>query len=401
MWIAFTSWLGDHLHSLNPTFKTAEYFKRVSALEDVGVVDTFYSPTAAIAESIVVVSLSSALLCYFAFRQPWTRRVSSSGSDRASFLGVLFSFFSAWVDVPVRVVLALSYAASVWYKYTSVGGPLFLLMPCHLITAAVVALSLVPSSASPAVLTAAAYANNVAFVLLWGPILALVFPETESLLLPGEVVHYYLYHVIIMVLPALWILSGRFRAHSGAAPFFVAWAIYIFMNCIPTQFAALLSGRNVAFMLTPPTTVEDLVGLLGGLFGFRPDEGIQHEFSRYYFRQAFSFVAAPVLSAIVHFGLGTLLFGGLVCSTRDRASASSETSTSRLDVQVAKEVDSGATTTAAEERGAGGKKARKSRGALDVAATTTITTTTTIATSTAATGEKAPRKRRLSATGAR
>ncbi|PAA57192.1 hypothetical protein BOX15_Mlig007664g1 [Macrostomum lignano] len=86
----------------------------------------------------------------------------------------------------------------------STGTLIWLFNPCHVITIIQITLLILPKSS----LSVGLFRSMIH--LLNGPLLALLLPVVNTRLLPGEVVIYYLQHVLILTVPLCMLLTGKF-----------------------------------------------------------------------------------------------------------------------------------------------------------------------------------------------
>jgi hypothetical protein len=301
------SLLSRGLHALDSSIPLSDAFVRPANDQWPS---AYYSPLSAIVGNMLAGFLIMIPLLIFFAQRPWSPDTSFDvrGGSRHPSL--------TWFDGIQRAVLLMCYVATIGYKYLSVGGLPFLLMPCHIITFVLCVLSLTlplrPGSSSSAGAAAAPLSSRIAygtFVLLWAPFLALALPEWDSLVLPFEKVHYAVYHTLMMTLPLTWLLSGLVPFYEGAAPHVTTWTLSAFTLSVPVQLVCTLTGGlNVAFMHVPPLTLEALMG---------------KELAPVYYRPLFGFVAWPLLCAITHFSLRPLLtkvVGPLIVGCKSSAS---------------------------------------------------------------------------------
>lgn len=171
----------------------------------------------------------------------------------------------AFIDYAQRALLSVCFLMTLGYKiYGPVGGPAFLLMPCHILTAATLyaAFFLGPARGE--------FATRFFSVLLvhgWAAMLALAFPDTKPLVSPLEVPHFFVYHIVLITLPLTWALRGTFHFSGGLETLATAWGVNSFISSVPTLLMdVLLGGINVGYMMVPPSIVSKALGSAGPLF---------------------------------------------------------------------------------------------------------------------------------------
>ncbi len=115
---------------------------------------------------------------------------------------------------------------------------------------------------------------HAGFMCSWfGTMLALAMPDVRGLWF-GEIVLFYVQHVLLLVVPMLWIAQRRYTLYGGLAPIIIGWLVYLIVQ-YDLQFAvSLFSTANVSYMLVPP---------IGPLRLFGP-----------YYRLAFAAAALPM-----------------------------------------------------------------------------------------------------------
>lgn len=94
-------------------------------------------------------------------------------------------------------------------------------------------------------------------------IIAIVTPETEDCVLPGEYVFYWINHAILLILPAAYIANGSVSCFPpsdstmSTRTFNLLWlayscAAFAIFYFIPVVLLAIYSGLNLNFMMHPP-----------------------------------------------------------------------------------------------------------------------------------------------------
>lgn len=101
---------------------------------------------------------------------------------------------------------------------------------------------------------------------LMSVIIAIVTPETDDCILPGEFEFYWFNHILLLILPAAYVANGSvscLRPSQMAGSTSTTWtynrlwwqfscAVFSLFYFIPVTFLAIYSGLNLNFMLHPP-----------------------------------------------------------------------------------------------------------------------------------------------------
>jgi hypothetical protein len=116
-----------------------------------------------------------------------------------------------------------------------------------------------------ALLPAAEGAQLFSFILctMYGALLALATPDTRGLDYFLEKEFFYVQHVLLAVLPLVWVARRRFPLLVASDTVTLSWAVFLLIHFVVFLPASLLSGRNVNYMLVPP---HGLLRLFGALF---------------------------------------------------------------------------------------------------------------------------------------
>jgi hypothetical protein len=203
----------------------------------------FISPRRAFSE-IIVGGFLFFPMAWFALSRPWSLLRPRASLDSNSTIIARILFAADWIQ---RIVLALCVVATWVYKSFGVGTLPFLLMPCHIMSHLCFFLSFVPESSE-----AINQLSFTALLLNWVTWPALLFPDTSDLVLPFEKEHFFIYHWILLTLPACWVLRRRFNIYSGLPPFFAAMSLLLILETHLGTPVAVMSGSNVMYALVPP-----------------------------------------------------------------------------------------------------------------------------------------------------
>ncbi|GMT34566.1 hypothetical protein PFISCL1PPCAC_25863 [Pristionchus fissidentatus] len=158
----------------------------------------------------------------------------------------------------VLTLYSLVFGAELAFKMISKTG-IFLLNPCHVAT--IIQLALL-SMDSQQPLTCLLFRFQM--FLMPGAFIALLFPILNTRLLPGEVLIYYLQHLLIVLVPVyLMYIKGAFQPeawHDMTWPG-VALLLLVIYHFGPLQFLALYSNVNLNNILCP--AISDPFGTRG------------------------------------------------------------------------------------------------------------------------------------------
>jgi hypothetical protein len=146
----------------------------------------------------------------------------------------------------LRAVLTLCLCVTIVHK--SMGRKIALMaMPCHYATAWYL-YSLYETSHRRA-----ERAFNISVYYLFFTLLAIAMPDLKDLVLPGEILNFWTHHVVLLIVPVYLMASRQYNVDLSGMYYLrlaVAYgALFHFDVMTP---AALVSGKNVGYMLTPP-----------------------------------------------------------------------------------------------------------------------------------------------------
>jgi hypothetical protein len=145
------------------------------------------------------------------------------------------------LDGVLSVLAWVTIASTCFYKLSK-GKGAFLLQPCHLINFFVCALTLLDADVGAPLF-------NFVLCTFYGLIIALAAPDTTSLKpesggLPGELEMFYVYHVMLLVIPFVWVARRRFSLYSGVRPILTTWAISFLLHLNVFLPVALYTGAS-------------------------------------------------------------------------------------------------------------------------------------------------------------
>ena len=126
----------------------------------------------------------------------------------------------------------------------------YLLQPCHLQNGLLCLLSLSNRSSWSRII------YYFYLCTLYGPILALVTPDTKGLDMFGEVTAFYIQHYMLVLLPLIWLVRRRYPLYTGFRLTLWTWAAFFIVHLTIFLPASFISGRNVNYMMVPPTALE-------------------------------------------------------------------------------------------------------------------------------------------------
>lgn len=157
---------------------------------------------------------------------------------------------------PWRIALLVSmtfvFAMELCYKLAT-RQAIFILQPCHILCLIMMFLLAAPATNSRAL----TYLFRVHIYFLHGPIVAIIFPVTNTLFLPFEVSTYWLEHFFLMIIPLYLLRQGGVFTMEKTMDLtwplmsFGIWGIYHF---IILEFMSLFTMANLNSMLCPAIT---------------------------------------------------------------------------------------------------------------------------------------------------
>lgn len=164
---------------------------------------------------------------------------------------------SASVRLPLLYSMLVTWAAEVGYKLVT-RQLIFVVNPCHLLCLVQAYLL------SDCQLLSGVVSKNTVFRLhlffLHGPLMACIFPVTNTLFLPGEVLTYWVEHALLLIIPfyllasqhTLYTVPATLReVFSWTALSYGVWGIYHYFILQPL---ALVSLANLNSILCPAIT---------------------------------------------------------------------------------------------------------------------------------------------------
>ncbi|RYG50221.1 hypothetical protein EON67_05685, partial [archaeon] len=193
-------------------------------------------------------------LLYWSARAKWTIVLPRAVYDGRPLRGFIPRALQI-ADYAQRAALVLCYMGTLFYKSTLLGRVAFLLMPCHLHTKGLLYLSFTTARSS--------FNNKLAFIVLclnWGTWLALALPDTADLKMPLEVPHFWISHILLVTLPATWLLRRRYHIYSSWHGLVATCAVFDLIAIFPVQILSVLFSRNITYMMMPPKAMAALFG---------------------------------------------------------------------------------------------------------------------------------------------
>ncbi|KAL3919038.1 MAG: hypothetical protein SGILL_003954 [Bacillariaceae sp.] len=188
-----------------------------------------------------------------------------------------------------RLASLFCFGMIMYYKYAGYPGrTYYIVMPCNMQWF----LSFAQCFMVPTNWTWAQYTLlQLRLTYLMSVIIAIVTPETDDCILPGEYAFYWFNHLLLLILPAAYVMNGSVScipqqqsdAESASSWTFNLWwwtyacCVFSVFYFIPVSLLAIYSGLNLNFMLHPPHDHFALngpwfrlvaVGMLAVLFGF-------------------------------------------------------------------------------------------------------------------------------------
>lgn len=244
----------------------------------------WFSPPREVFEDMCIAAVAFPVLAAVAYRKPWAIALPqrSAAVESSAIASSAWERALWWADVFQRVAIVVCYIATWAYKLVMPGRLVFLLMPCH-IHAGVTIYLILAERHSP-------FNNRVAYVALclaWGTWLAMATPDTRDLNLPGERVHFWVYHVLLLTLPLTWVIRRRYHLYAGVWGTIATALTFDLVAIFPVQLLCLLADRNITYMMVPPKPLGAAAAVVLG-----------HS-ARY--RKFFGLVAAPLLVMFTRF----------------------------------------------------------------------------------------------------
>ena len=189
---------------------------------------------------------------------------------------------SSWwlntLDVLLRIACWGHAAATIYYK-TSTGRAVYLFQPCHLSNYILCWLCFNKSPFA----SKAFYLCVPPFLLLWfaagttvhwyvtpslpthspkihsyitfwyGTLLALVTPDLRGLHMVGEQFNFFSQHIMLVLLPAVWIVKRRYTMYKGMRLSLMMWVVAFLVHFDLLLPVSLTLVGNVNYMMVPPS----------------------------------------------------------------------------------------------------------------------------------------------------
>eukprot|EP00735_Rhodelphis_limneticus_P011644 TRINITY_DN4772_c0_g1::TRINITY_DN4772_c0_g1_i1::g.21415::m.21415 TRINITY_DN4772_c0_g1::TRINITY_DN4772_c0_g1_i1::g.21415 ORF type:complete len:410 (-),score=77.45,sp/Q5U3C3/TM164_HUMAN/32.46/4e-20,TMEM164/PF14808.1/2.3e-43,DUF2217/PF10265.4/2.1,Herpes_capsid/PF06112.6/4.5 TRINITY_DN4772_c0_g1_i1:578-1765(-) len=164
------------------------------------------------------------------------------------------------VDWLLGIVLVIVFGAEIGYKIAS-RKIMYLLQPCHVVSTFQIWLLFSPERKFTH--------RFVAYMMGWifGPLMAILSPDTSCLLLPGEVAIYWIQHILIVVVVPFYLLCARGPDDVARVAIFDRnWLLWVesVLTCQVYHWFMLhplahLTWVNLNYMLCPPPGIGELV----------------------------------------------------------------------------------------------------------------------------------------------
>lgn len=166
------------------------------------------------------------------------------------------------LDYILRALTTICFCAIIYYKTVIPNRWGYLLMPCHIQNAILVYLSFAPraSRTSAALWTISLYTY-------FGTFLALALPDTRNQDMPFELINFWTEHVVLLLLPCVWLIRRRYALPGGLRPFIIAWASFALQESHLHLAASLATGFNIVYVMVPSKPQMRLHGT-GGAYRY-------------------------------------------------------------------------------------------------------------------------------------
>ncbi|GAB5589016.1 hypothetical protein Unana1_03916 [Umbelopsis nana] len=152
-------------------------------------------------------------------------------------------------EITILVLLCMSLLVTVMHKVAS-NTTLFLLQPCHVSAALLIAVMVWPDKRSPL----PHLLFNVYLHTAWGGIAALLFPDLRDHEMLGEVTNFFVEHGLILVAPGYLMYSRRYVVMPASLDMALfSFFLYAFYHCPILQILALRTAYNLNYVLVPPS----------------------------------------------------------------------------------------------------------------------------------------------------
>lgn len=145
------------------------------------------------------------------------------------------------------VLMSIIWGMEIGYKFSS-KTVIYLLNPCHVTTAIQIYLL----AASPNNIVTAVF--RIHLYLLNGPLLAFIFPETDTRILPLEAAIYWIQHGLMFVVPYYLLRLGGVYNVEEISDFSwsaVSYSLNVFYHFVVLQIIAVPTMVNLNHMLCP------------------------------------------------------------------------------------------------------------------------------------------------------
>ncbi|ORY00482.1 hypothetical protein K493DRAFT_256355 [Basidiobolus meristosporus CBS 931.73] len=161
------------------------------------------------------------------------------------------TFFEKLTIFALSFTLFLVFA----HKYLT-DSTIFMLQPCHVSVVILLVVLIYPKNRRfPHVLF------NIYLNIMWGTILALLFPDYRSYTLFLEVENFVLEHWLILLTPLYIFYTRKIAVWKPSISMTVAsYCFYALYNSVILLPFALCSGKNINYQLSPPVQLLPILG---------------------------------------------------------------------------------------------------------------------------------------------
>ncbi|KAI7871799.1 transmembrane protein [Spinellus fusiger] len=144
--------------------------------------------------------------------------------------------------------LFISWGVSFIHKWIK-SQLLYMLLPCHM--SALLLMIVIGYSNKLSVLPNLLF--NVYLYTQWGALAALIAPDLNGLDLFGELANFYIEHALVLIAPLYMIYIRRYVILPISLNIFIAsYSIYVLYSNPIVQFIALLTDKNINYLIEPP-----------------------------------------------------------------------------------------------------------------------------------------------------
>lgn len=132
----------------------------------------------------------------------------------------------------------------IWHKYEH-NDLVFLLQPCHINM--LLLLVMIYSK------RAGMFVLNFLLHIIWGPLLAVLFPDLRGRELFFELETFWIEHALLLITPFVLILKARIKLYPIDFNFCMfSFSLMALYHSLVLNLCALRTGKNLNYMLTPP-----------------------------------------------------------------------------------------------------------------------------------------------------